>query len=340
MTISTDRSKRTRSKTWSMLGDQRRKPSEYEVVSHGLNYHFRREPVPFELDPRAPLNVWYLKNREASPFQVDDWDAWRDPSKLTYRSYVEGQKARETYVDTLIEGYEARDSYAKLDPAWVQTLDQLYLPSRYCGHILQMLSVYVSQMAPSSYQTIAYHFQGGDEMRRVQRNAYLAKAMSLDHSPALADSDHTRSIWEDSPAWQPMRELLEKALIAYDWGEAYTVLSFVAKPAVDALFNDQLGSLARSNDDDVLAALCDEFRRDEDRHRATASSLFNYAVDKNPELRDVVGGWVQKWQPLADAAILGLSQLYATAPVPADAKTVREEATERSHSLAAECGLA
>jgi toluene monooxygenase system protein E len=340
MTISTDRSKRTRSKTWSLLGDQRRKPSEYEVVSHGLNYHFRREPVPFELDPRAPLNVWYLKNRENSPFQVDDWDAWRDPSKLTYRSYVERQKARETYVDTLIEGYESRDYYATLDPAWVQTLDRLYMPSRYTGHILQMMSVYVSQMAPSSYQTIAYHFQGGDEMRRVQRNAYLSKALSLDHFQELADSAHTRGIWEDDEHWQPMRELLEKALIAYDWGEAFAVLGFVAKPAVDALFNEQLGHLARSNGDEVLASLTDEFRRDEDRHRATAGSLFTYAADKDPELRNVVGGWVQKWQPLADAAIEGLSALYATAPVPADAATVRDEATERSHSLAAECGLA
>jgi toluene monooxygenase system protein E len=340
MTISTDRSKRKRSATWSLLGDQRRKPSEYEVVSHGLNYHFRREPTPFELDPRAPLNVWYLKNREQSPFQVESWDEWRDPSKLTYRSYVEGQKAREVFIDTLIEGYEARDGFAALDSAWVRTLDRLYTPSRYAGHILQMMSVYVSQMAPSSYQTIAYHFQGGDEMRRVQRNAYVTKALSIDHLPQIADSAHTRSTWERDEAWQPMRELLEKALIAYDWGEAFTVLSLVAKPAVDAIFNEQLGFLARSNNDEILAALAAEFTRDEDRHRATASSLLTYAIDQRPELRDTVGEWVQKWQPLADNAIAGLSELFASAPVPADASTVRAEATERSHSIAVECGVA
>ena len=45
-------------KTWSLLGDLRRKPSEYEVVTTKLHYHFRRQPAPFELDPNTPINTW------------------------------------------------------------------------------------------------------------------------------------------------------------------------------------------------------------------------------------------------------------------------------------------
>ena len=33
--------------------------------------------------------------------------------------------------------------------------------------------------------------------------------------------------WEDAAAFQPLRELLERALIAYDWGEAFAVTNLL-----------------------------------------------------------------------------------------------------------------
>jgi toluene monooxygenase system protein E len=340
MTLSNERTRRARSKTWSRLGETRRKPSEYEIVTHGLHYHYKRDPVPFELDPRAPLNRWYLKHREGSTFQVDDWEDFRDPTKLTYRGYVGVQRARETYLDSLIDGFEVRDHYANADAAWVQTLDRLYLPTRYSGHVLQMTSVYVSQMAPTSYITVAYHFQGGDEMRRVQRNAYLAKAYSLDHSAELADSAHTRSIWEQDEHWQPLRELLEKLMVAYDWGEAFAALSLVVKPAYDALFNEQLAQLARANGDELLASLADDFRLDEARHQDTARAVVAYAVERSPELSGVLREWVAKWQSPTDAAIAGLSELFATAPFAVDPLAVVSAVSAGRRTFLTECGLA
>jgi toluene monooxygenase system protein E len=329
---------RSRRRSWTMY-EERRKPREYEVVTHRLNYHFRRDPVPFELDPDAPLNRFYLANREGSDFQVDDWDGFRDPSQLTYRGYVALQRERESYLDNVVDDFERRDHYAQLDPAWVQTLGRLYVPSRFSGHVLQMLSVYVSQMAPSSYITVAFHFQGGDEMRRVQRNAYLSKALSLDHGAALADAGEARGIWEDHPAWQPLRELLERLLVAYDWGEAFAGLALVAKPAYDALFNGCLAELARANDDGLLAAMADDFALDAERHRATAQALVAYAVEARPELRDRLQAWVSTWLPLADGAVDAASALLALAPRPADAGEVAAAVRARTRETLAACGL-
>jgi toluene monooxygenase system protein E len=329
---------RARRKTWSLY-EEKRKPREYEIVTHRLNYHFRREPVPFELDPDAPLNRFYLANREGSPFQVDDWDGFRDPSQLTYRNYIALQRERESYLDNVIDDFERRDHYAALDADWVRTLARLYVPSRFAGHVLQMLSVYVSQMAPSSYITVAFHFEGGDEMRRVQRNAYLTKALSLDHGAALAEPGAARATWEDDEAWQPLRELLERLLVAYDWGEAFAGLALVAKPAYDALFNEQLSALARANGDGLLALMADDFALDAARHRATAQALVQYAVVARPELRDQLQAWVSKWLPLADAAIDAAGAMFAQAPVPAAAGDVAGSARARTREALAQCGL-
>jgi toluene monooxygenase system protein E len=333
------RRQRRRQKTWTLF-PERRKPSEYEVVTHGFHYHFRREPAPFELDPNTPINRWYLKYREGSPFQVEDWEGLRDPDRLTYRAYTQRQRERELYLDNLIDEFERNDHYAKLSSEWVGLLERLYVPSRFSGHVLQMVAYYVSQMAPSSYITNAFYFQGANEMRRIQRGAYLTKALSLDHSPELANGQKTRQIWEEDAHWQPMRELLEKLLIAYDWGEAFAALNLVVKPTYDALFNTQLAALARQNGDELLALMADDFELDSQWSRRFTSALVDYAVAHRAENRDLLQEWVEKWSPPAQQAVTGLAPLFAEAPHPLEPEAVIQAVAQQVQSFRSECGLA
>src|SRR3569833_3151025 len=99
-----------------MFGDVRRKPTPYEVVTGKFHFHFRRDTEPYEMDPQWSLNRWYLTNREGSPLQVDDWEDFRDPYKLTYRDYVATQHFREVYLDALVDEHEAAGSAEHLDP--------------------------------------------------------------------------------------------------------------------------------------------------------------------------------------------------------------------------------
>ena len=108
---------RPRPKTWSLLGDVKRRPSAYEATAAKFNYHYRRGPAPFEMDPQAPFNLFYLENREGSPCTVEDWEGFKDPAKLTYSDYVMLQHDREAYVDLLTDHHEAAESVAALDPA-------------------------------------------------------------------------------------------------------------------------------------------------------------------------------------------------------------------------------
>lgn len=305
-----------RQKTWSMFGDVRRKPTPYEVVTGKFHFHFRRDPVPFELDPQWSLNQWYLTHREGSPLQVDDWEDFRDPYKLTYRDYVATQHDREVYVDALIDEHEAARSAEQLDAGWVDTLRRLFVPLRFPLHLLQMTALYVGQMAPSSYITNCSHFQAADEMRRIQRIAYWTKVLANAHGEDLADTATARSAWEEDPAWQPLRETLENLLIAYDWGEAFVALDLVVKPSVDALVNDAFRQLAEANGDRFLTALCSEFARDAHRSQDWSQALCRYAIDRDPELAGVLRSWVDLWRPRAERAVEGLAELFATAPQP------------------------
>lgn len=332
------RSPRTQ-KTWSLLGDVRRKPSPYEVTAARFHYHFRRQPAPFELDPGMPLNLWYLKYREGSPFQVDDWEGFRDPHKLTYKDYVALQHDRETYLDLLIDTHEAAGSVTRLDPAWVATLRKLFVPLRFPLHVLQMTGLYVGQMAPSAFITNAAHFSAADEMRRVQRIAYWTKVLANTHSGELATTELARGAWENDPAWQPLRRACEQLLVARDWGEAFAARNLALKPALDALLNSLFADLARRNSDEFLALLFTEFQVDSQRSQDWSSALVSYALEHRPELREVLTGWLGTWQPRAVEAVEPLAAAFATAPVPIAADQVMGAVREQHRAFLQTCGL-
>ena len=152
-----------------------------------------------------------------------------------------------------------------------------------------MLAAYIAQMAPTSRVTNCAAFQAADEMRRLQRVAYRT-AQLAEHRSAI-DLDTHRRHWEEADAHQPLRELIERALIAYDWGGAFVVTNVVIKPYFDRLVNVELaGSLAVMNHDPVLRHI--HFSLDEDArwHRDWSTRLVHLAISDRPENVEVVSG--------------------------------------------------
>ena len=129
-------------------------------------------------------------------------------------------------------------------------------------------------------------------------------------------------------AFQPLRELIERALVVYDWGEAFTVTNLVIKPRIDRLVNQEIaGTLATANGDPILASI--HFSLDEDArwHRAWTTALLRHLIEDTPANAEVVSGWIGKWSPLAARALEAFAGVLAEAPVPLDAKAVAARIT-------------
>src|SRR5580693_8374643 len=307
-------------KAYSRLAAGRRVPLEYELVSTDLHYNY---PMRFELPAANPVVAWYYRYREGSPLRARDWEQFADPRRTTYHGYVQLQDAREDVVDGLLR--EAAET-GRLNDAWLSFLDRWYAPLRFPVHGLQMLAAYVGQMAPASRITNCAAFQSADELRRVQRIAYRTVQLRGPLSPVAATSQ--RAAWEDAEAFQPLRELIERALTAYDWGEAFTVTNLVIKPRIDRLVNQEIaGTLATANGDPILTSI--HFSLDEDArwHRAWTMALLRCLIDDTPANAEVVSGWIQKWSPLASRALEAFAEILAEAPVPLDADAVTARIT-------------
>ena len=316
-------------KTWSHLAGRRRKPSEYEIVSTNLHYNNRDANAPYELDPELAMNKWYKKNTFGSALQHDDWNAFRDPEEVVYRSYNMMQDGQENYVYGLFDQFNTREHDKSLDPRWAGTLARLYTPARYLYHTLQMASSYVGQVAPASTITNCHYFQMADSFRWLSHTAYRTKELSL----AFADkgfSTDERGYWETDTAWQGFRELMENVLVTWDWAEAFVALNLIAKPAIDEAVLRKLGESARHNGDMLLGLLNDAQLMDAARHRRWATALVKMAMEK-PGNKEVLHGWIAKWEPLADRAID--AYCAALADVPGAAASAKQATRDLRKSL-------
>ena len=280
-----------------------RRPTDYEIATSRLLYY-----VGHGFEVTLPMGAWYGKHQAESPLRCADWEAFADPRETTYRKYVEMQKKKELFVDGLFQSMEDTGYDRSLSASWLSTLSRLVGPLRYAVHGLQMAACYVGQMAPSGRIVVAALFQAADEMRRVQRLAYRTRALQATSPEFGADA---RERWMSDPLWQPLREVVERLLVTYDWGEALVALNLAVKPAFDDVFMVRLGALAQRQGDDLLGRVLLSLNEDCEWHRAWSRALTQTAVASEPKNRAVLDRWAEVWSPRARTALDPFRALFA-----------------------------
>lgn len=321
-------------KTWSKLAKNKRRPSEYEIVSTNLQTRVRHRDQAYELSPAPDLamNEWYRKNVFDSPLRSDDWEEFRDPDQLIYRIYTRNQDVQEDYIDGLLDDHNEIEHDKGLRPEWLDCLESQYTPRRYVQSALQMCAAYLLQIAPASTLVTAAGFQEGDEFRWLSRVAYRTRELQLTHGER-GFAKNERKHWEQGLAFQGLRELLEKVLITYDWGEAFVALNLIAKPAADETLRE-LGLAARHSDDHLTALLVDNQMRDSDRSRRWSAAVVEFCADQHDN-NAVIHGWIEKWMPLAKQAISTYCAALPDGEASASAACKRIEAFHRSLAISA-----
>lgn len=287
-------------KTWSALLGNKKRPSEYEIVTHGLHYRTRKAEAAYELDTNLMMNQWYRTNVFQSPLQHSDWNKFRDPDQLTYRAYMAMQDGQEEYVDGLLREHAERAHDRELPADWVKVLAQLYTPLRYVQGALQMEMAYVVQMAPASTITNCAAFQEADATRWLSRVAYRTRELANTY-PEAGFGEKERAAWEEAAAFQGMREAIEKMLATYDWGENFIAANAVVIRSIEECLR-QLARAARAHQDSLTAMLLEAQLRDAERSRRWTLRLVEQALEVEAN-RPVIEGWVKKWTPLGEKTI-------------------------------------
>jgi toluene monooxygenase system protein E len=326
-----------RAKTWSSFGALGRKPSEYEIVTHAMNHTLGATPL--EMSPDVHANRWLRKHRDGIALKGARLDAFRDPDRMTYRKYTQAMDEQETYIDGLLQHYgEVQRSDHALSSAALDLLAAGMTPTRYLGHGLQMLSAYVQQLAHSSYLANCAAFQTADQLRRVQRVAYRTRQLAEAH-PDRGFGTAERRCWEGDVDWQPVREGIERLMVAFDWDQAFVGLNLVIKPIADELFLKGFADLAREHGDELDALILENLYLDALRSRRWTSAACKALAEADPGNADVLHERVADWRPYGEKMIASASRLLARHAVATKASTIADRASTAWFAVLAEAGV-
>ncbi|RYZ08226.1 MAG: hypothetical protein EOO73_09185 [Myxococcales bacterium] len=271
-------------RTYWCLESSRRKPTDYEITSTALLYYPERG---FEVD--SPVLRHYVP--------ASGWDAFRDPAALTYAGYVAERRDQEAFLDRLLER-PARGLVPALEP-----LLGLLSALRFALHGMQMAAAYIGAFAPSGRIAITAALQAADELRRIQR---ICQWLSRSGRPSAELDALGRELWQQGPALQPLRRLVEELLVVYDWQQALVALSGVIKPLFDRLWFEQAVSLAERHDDEILEKILSSLGDDGLWHETWFVAFAQLAAQREPAETEKMQAQVLAWRPRAASALQAL----------------------------------
>lgn len=271
-------------KTFSHLAPGRI-PNDYEIASTDLLYSRYHAP-----EVETPTTAWTTIFLKQSPLQCSNWEKFSDPRATTYAGYTSRQNGKEEFTARLFQSMEG----TRLSPRLLKTVGAL----RFVFHTLQMTAAYVGHLAPSSKLTIVCSLQSADEMRKVQAFSY-ALALSAD-SPDIAGAA-VKKAWMEDPALQPLRRLMERLLVTYDWGEAFSALNLAVKPHLDLLLA-KLQAVCERQGQPHFAQVVNSLLEDSKWHEQWSSHLKQLLIADKPGNAEHLAAWIATWTPLAENA--------------------------------------
>ena len=169
-------------------------------------------------------------------------------------------------------------------------------------------------------------------MDRLGIAQYLTRiALALEGGQQMLD--RIKVAWLDHPDWQPMRHLMEDAMVTKDWFELHLIQNFLLDGAVfpfayvhvDQLISAQAG---------IGYGLATEFMRDwyAESIRWTDAAL-KVVVKFSDENRALLNSWVMAWEPRVREALAPLANAAFGANAAAITEAIFAELSARRVKL-------
>ncbi|MET0901542.1 MAG: hypothetical protein ABWY45_26805 [Mycobacterium sp.] len=282
-----------------------RRLNEYEEVTQLLQWH-----GPYHIQGDRPAHqVW---SDDSTELRCSDWESYRTPDKLYYRTYTTRQARAGRSVATAFEFAQSDGQLAKVDPARVELLRNVIGVLQYPDWGLCVAHQNATRFALSSWIAGATSFMMFDELRHAQLYGRLAVAYGEQHD----GFDDPRPAWMDEPRFQPSRRIIEETMATLDWGKTIVLADLIVEPLLTSAAHTLLTNGSLTAGDGLTPFVCRSIEDDKLRHRESAAAFLRLVCQDQTfggDNRELITGWVGELLPRVHAAAVQLLGNFPTA---------------------------
>ncbi|MGE0371028.1 MAG: hypothetical protein AB7Q01_03980 [Gammaproteobacteria bacterium] len=289
------------------LEPAKRRATQYEEVT----LHVQWDPKNYA------TQGWFNRDCSGRPswdenstaLKADDWWKYRDPAQEWFRPFVTRQAALGDAIERAIEGARRAGTFAGTTPRWREFLATHYATYRFPEYGLFIALSYAQREALSDVVASPMVFQGLEKDRHAQDIALYC--MELESAlPGFSD-ETCKTLWMESPVWQPAREVVELLMASRDWGEIDFVINLVYEPLFSALFSRELVlRFAPRHGDAVTSVIAEGAETDRQFRQEAAAELVRFLRGQNAANAAVLQSWLEQWTPRVMRAVTALAPLF------------------------------
>lgn len=280
--------------------------SRYQEGSYDLQAaeHFHYRPT------WAPGQKLY--DPDLSRIKMADWQALKDPRQFYYSTYTLTRARQQEAVEADFRFVESRGLADSLNDAVRNAALTLLVPLRHAAYGANQNNTFVCGYGYGVPLTQPCMYHAMDNLGIAQ---YLSRiGLLLGGTDAL---DAAKAAWIDSPAWQPLRRLVEDSMVVRDPFELFYLQNALIDGVLYPLVYQRILDDGLAVEGGAIVAMLTQFMSDWfDETRKWVDAVLKVAAAESPENRAVLLEWQAKWSPRVSEALIPVAGLVVgdTAP--------------------------
>jgi propane 2-monooxygenase small subunit len=300
------------SRTYNYFTPQKLRATVYEDVT------FDVQP-----DPERHLTQGWLYGfagseggypHEWTAVKSSDWHRFRDPNEEWEQTIYRNNANTVRQIQLNLENAREAKAYAHWSATWTRFVSDNIGAWMHAEHGLGMhVFVAAQRSAPTNMINNAMAVNSTHKLRFAQDLALY----NLDLTDAIEgfEGKAHQAVWRDAPAWQGVRENVERLTAVEDWAQALFATNVIFEPLVGVLFrSDLVMQIAARNGDYITPTVVGAGENDYNRDLRYTRALFSLLVHDETHgdgNRAVMQEWLDTWVPMSVRAARELQPIWS-----------------------------
>jgi propane 2-monooxygenase small subunit len=332
------------SRAYNYFEPQKRRASRYEDVTVDV------QPDPEKYLTQGWILGWANGDLGYDPswtaIKSSNWHRFRDPNEEWEKTYYINNSNSVRQVQQNIENAKSENVFQDWNKAWLPILAKHVSAFSHVDHGIGMYVFMPAQRAAmSNMHNNAIAVNCMHKLRTAQDILLYNLELSEIFGEDEFDGTAHQQVWMEDPAWQGVRENVERLMNEKDWAETTFASNVVFEPLVGELFRSQfVMRFAPPHGDFLTPSIIGVSEREfNDRDlRYTVAMMKDMLEDEEhgDANRELMQGWLERWVPLSMAAAKGMEPIWTETEIqPVEFDESFRRARERFEGILGVLGL-
>ena len=251
-----------------------------------------------------PAKTLYDTSRTA--VVMEDFDDLIDPRQYYYGTWTIQRGKQQDSQEKNFNFVESRGLLTGMESAWKDKIRRLIVPLRHVAWGANTNNSYIAAYGFGGPVCSAAAFQMMDHLGIAQYITRTGLILAENDPKALDDA---KALWMSDEMWQPMRALVEEAMVTKDWFELHVLQNFLIDGTVHPLVFDKFDALVTQHGG-AAYSMMNEFTIEWFAEASRwVDAVIKHAAQESEANKTHIEGWIAKWIPRVQGALKPLSDV-------------------------------